>query len=213
MKLSTRCMVLLAVLLLPLASAFATTVTVTVGNNFYSPMTVNIQTGDVVHFVLQAGVHPTVAEDGVSFAPFTLLNGGPAKDITFNTAGAIPYYCTAHGAPGQPLGQGMNGLINVTQRTTTATLDAKAAGLDVSVYPNPSHGQVTVQLNQKIGAGSYQLRLSNIIGQEVRTIALKPELTAAGLPLDLSELRTGVYFYSLVVDGKIASTKRLVLQN
>ncbi|MGY3088133.1 plastocyanin [Hymenobacter sp. UYAg731] len=213
MKLSTRCMVLLAALLLPLASAFATTFTVTVGSNFYSPLTVNIQTGDVIHFVLQGGVHPTVAEDGASFAPFTLLTSSPTRDITFNTAGAIPYYCTAHGAPGQPLGQGMNGLINVTQRVTTATLDARAAGLELSVYPNPSHGQVTVQLNQKIGAGStYQLRLSNIIGQEVRTVALKPELTA-GMSIDLSELRTGVYFYSLVVDGKVASTKRLVLQN
>ncbi|MBH8570053.1 T9SS type A sorting domain-containing protein [Microvirga sp. STS02] len=213
MKLSTRCLVLLAALLLPLASAFATTVTVTIGSNFYSPLTVNIQTGDVVHFVLQSGQHPTVSEDNTSIPLFTLSSASPTRDITFNTAGAIPYYCLAHGAPGQPLGQGMNGLINVTQRTTTATLDAKAAGIDVNVYPNPSHGQVTVQLNQKIGAGAYQLRLSNIIGQEVRTIALKPELTTAGLPLDLSDLRTGVYFYSLVVDGKVASTKRLVLQN
>ena len=39
----------------------------------------------------------------------------------------------------------------------------------------------------------------------MRTVALRPELSAAGLPLDLSELRAGVYFYSLLVDGKVAS--------
>jgi hypothetical protein len=80
------------------------------------------------------------------------------------------------------------------------------------VYPNPSRGQVTVQLNQKAGQ-DYKLRLSNIIGQDIRTIALKPELTAAGLPVDLSDLRSGVYFYSLLVEGKVVATKRLVLQN
>ena len=80
------------------------------------------------------------------------------------------------------------------------------------MYPNPSRGQVTVQFNQKAGA-DYKLRLSNIIGQEIRTVALRPELTAAGLPLDLSDLHSGVYFYSLLVDGKVTSTKRLVLQN
>ena len=90
--------------------------------------------------------------------------------------------------------------------------DANLAAATLNVFPNPSQGRVTVKLEQKSGI-DYKLRLSNIIGQEVRTIALKPELTAAGLPLDLSDLRTGVYFYSLLVDGKVASTKRLVLQN
>jgi len=42
---------------------------------------------------------------------------------------------------------------------------------------------------------------------------LKPELTEAGLPVDLSSLPNGIYFYSLLVDGKVMTTKRLVLQN
>lgn len=82
----------------------------------------------------------------------------------------------------------------------------------LNVYPNPSRGQVTVQLNQKVGL-EYKFRLSNIIGQEIRSIALKPELTNTGLLVDLSSLRTGMYFYSLLVDGKVVTTKRLVLQN
>ena len=67
MKLFTRFSLLLTLLLvLPLAAAFATTFTVSVGNNFYSPATVNIQTGDIVRFVWQAGVHPTVADNGTA---------------------------------------------------------------------------------------------------------------------------------------------------
>ena len=212
MKLFTRCIFLLAVLLLPVISALATTVTVTIGNNFYSPLTVNIRTGDIVHFVWQAGVHPTVSENATpAWSPFTLSATIPTKDITFTTAGAYPYYCGIHGAPGQPLGQGMNGLINVTS-VVSATTDPSLAAATLNVYPNPSHGQVTVQVTQKAGA-AYQLRLSNIIGQSIRTVALKPELTNAGLPLDLSDLPTGIYFYSLLVDGKAVATKRLVLQN
>ena len=212
MKIFTRFSLLLTLLLIPLAAAFATTFTVSVGNNFYSPATVNIQTGDIVRFVWQAGVHPTVADNGTAWAPFTPSASRPTTDITFNTVGSVPYYCTAHGAPGLPLGQGMNGLIIVTQRVTTATLNANAAGIALSVYPNPSRGQVMLQLNQKPGT-DYKLRLSNVIGQEIRTIALKPELTPAGLPLDLSDLHAGMYFYSLLVDGKVVTTKRLVLQN
>ncbi|WP_426058661.1 T9SS type A sorting domain-containing protein [Hymenobacter sp. B1770] len=101
-----------------------------------------------------------------------------------------------------------------TQGTTptAATPDTRASLTVLNVYPNPSRGQITVQLNQK-ATGDYKLRLSNIIGQELRTIALKPELTSAGLPVDLSDFRAGMYFYSLLVDGKVVTTKRLVLQN
>ena len=126
----------------------------------------------------------------------------------FTTVGSYSYHCMAHGGPLS----GQYGILNVKPATPTATFDARAAGVELSVYPNPSHGQVTVKMEQKAGA-DYKLRLSNIIGQEIRTVALRPELTAAGLPLDLSDLRAGVYFYSLLVDGKVASTKRLVLQN
>jgi hypothetical protein len=93
-----------------------------------------------------------------------------------------------------------------------AAADSRASLSILNVYPNPSRGQITVQLSQRASA-DYKLRLSNIIGQELRTIALKPELTAAGLPIDLSDLRAGMYFYSLLVDGKVVTTKRLVLQN
>lgn len=211
MKHFTRFFTTVLLLVASLAPAFATTFTVTVGNNFYSPNNVPVLVGDVVRFVWQAGVHPTVSETGY-WQPFTPSASAPTREITFTTAGSFRYYCSAHGAPGLPLGQGQNGLITVSPATPTATLNTRAAGIEVSVFPNPSRGQITVQLTQKAGA-DYKLRLSNIIGQEVRTIALKPELTTAGLPIDLSDLRTGVYFYSLLVDGRVATTRRLVLQN
>lgn len=91
-------------------------------------------------------------------------------------------------------------------------LQGPGEGASLSLYPNPSHGFVTVQLRQRPGP-AYQLRLRNVIGQEVRSVALRPDLNAPGLALNLTDLPGGLYFYSLVVDGKVASTKRLVLQN
>ena len=220
MKLFTRCLLLLAVLASPLASTLAANITILVGDNYYRGPGVttgnsdirDISVGDVVTFSYPTGnsSHPTASVNG-AWATFPMNSSSRTFTLpAFNTVGSFPYYCTAHGAPGV----GQYGILNVRVVTATATLDIRAAGIEVSVFPNPSRGQITVQLNQKpIVNQDVKLRLSNIIGQEVRTVALKPELTTAGLPVDLSDLHAGVYFYSLLVDGKVMSTKRLVLQN
>lgn len=218
MKLFTRCLLLLTGLALPLASAFAANITILVGDNYYRGPGVTtgqsdirtINLGDVVTWSYAPGSarsHPTMSDNG-AWATFPMDAANTTFTRTFNTVGSFPYHCTAHGAPGIA----QYGVLTV-QGTGTATLDARAAGIELSVFPNPSRGQITVQLNQKASAGECKLRLSNIIGQEVRTIVLRPELTTAGLPVDLSDLHAGVYFYSLLVDGKAVSTKRLVLQN
>ncbi|MBO2010316.1 T9SS type A sorting domain-containing protein [Hymenobacter negativus] len=216
MKLFTRSFATLAMLAMSLATAFAANITINVGDNFYRGpgntsgvadiRTINV--GDVVTWHnVGFSSHPTMSDNG-AWSTFPMNPGSPDFTRTFSTVGSFPYHCTAHGGPGS----GQYGVLNVVATPTATLADANLAAATLNVFPNPSHGQVTVKLEQKGGA-DYKLRLSNIIGQEIRTIALKPELTAAGLPLDLSDLRTGVYFYSLLVDGKVASTKRLVLQN
>jgi plastocyanin len=218
MKLFTRSFATLAMLVMSLVTAFAANITIQVGDNFYrgpgnttgSADIRTITVGDVVTWTyVGQSSHPTMSDSSpAAWALFQMNASSTTFSRTFNTVGTFPYHCTAHGG----VGFGQYGVLTVQAASPTATLDSRTAGIEVSVYPNPSHGQVTVKLDQKPGQ-DYKLRLSNIIGQEIRTIALKPELTAAGLPLDLSDLRTGVYFYSLLVDGKVATTKRLVLQN
>jgi len=88
---------------------------------------------------------------------------------------------------------------------------ATAASPILSVYPNPSRGQVSLQLAAPSGQ-DYKFRLNNVLGREVRLLALRPELAAEGLPLDISNLPAGLYFYSLLVNDKVVSTNRLTLQ-
>lgn len=96
----------------------------------------------------------------------------------------------------------LTGLAYHTEQTTVPTL---------SVFPNPSRGQLTVQVTGQAGQ-DYKLRLANVLGREVRLLTFRPEQAAAGLAIDLTGLPTGLYFYSLLVNDKIVSTKRLTLQ-
>ena len=211
MKIFTRCFSLLAVWMLPSLLATAATITVQVGDNFYQgpagSSTITMATSDVLTFQYSGNSsHPTISDSSpVAWATFPLNSSATTKTFPANTftPGSYPFHCQVHGVS-------MSGMLIVTGNAT-ATANARSLAVP-NVYPNPSRGQITVQLNQKPGT-DYKLRLSNIIGQEIRTIALRPELTPAGLPLDLSDLHAGMYFYSLLVDGKVVSTKRLVLQN
>ncbi|WP_082116095.1 T9SS type A sorting domain-containing protein [Hymenobacter terrenus] len=224
MKHFTRCVLLLSMLALSLAPAVAANITILVGDNFYRGPGVTtgdsdirtITVGDVVTWSY-VGVrsHPTASDSSpAAWTTFPMNAANTSFTLTFNTVGVFPYHCIAHGSPGS----GQYGILTVQAAVPTATLNARTAGIDVSIFPNPSRGQVTLQLlqlNQKASANyaNYKLRLNNIIGQEVRTIALKPEVTSTGLPLDLSDLHAGIYFCNLLIDGKVVTTKRITLQN
>lgn len=81
----------------------------------------------------------------------------------------------------------------------------------LTIFPNPSRGQLTVQAVGLAGQG-YKFRLANVLGREVRLMAFRPEQASEALAVDLSGLPAGLYFYSLLVNDKIVSTKRLTLQ-
>jgi hypothetical protein len=81
----------------------------------------------------------------------------------------------------------------------------------LTVFPNPSRGLLTVQVAGLPGL-DYKLRLANVLGRELRLTALRPEQANEGMTIDLTGLPAGMYFYSLLVNDKTISTKRLILQ-
>lgn len=101
--------------------------------------------------------------------------------------------------------------VALTQTAPAAT--ARPVTPAFLISPNPSHGLVTVSVTQLTVGHDYKLRLSNIIGREVRTVALRPEASDRGMSLNLSDLPSGMYFYSLLQNDRVVSTKRLLLQN
>jgi plastocyanin len=112
-----------ACLLLGSTLAIAANHVVTVGGigNGFTPSNLTIQAGDTVTFRNQSGFHNVVADDD-SFrcsnncaSASNPSGGNPSSSewvqtITFDTAGDIGYYCSAHGGAG---GIGMSGTIKV----------------------------------------------------------------------------------------------------
>jgi len=75
-----------------------------------------------------------------------------------------------------------------------------------AVYPNPAANFVNVKLNN-VNKGQFQI--INVLGQVVKT----EEITQAtsNLSIDIADLESGVYFYSLIVKGQAVESKRLVI--
>jgi hypothetical protein len=63
----------------------------------------------------------------------------------------------------------------------------------ITVFPNPSRGQLTVQAAGLSGQG-YKFRLANVLGREVRLLSFRPEQASEALAVDLNGLPAGLYF-------------------
>nr|WP_294861020.1 zinc-dependent metalloprotease family protein [uncultured Fluviicola sp.] len=73
---------------------------------------------------------------------------------------------------------------------------------DVSVYPNPSNGKITVSFNKEVNLKSFVIR--DVTGRMVREE--KPQ-TTSGITFDISTEAQGVYFLNIEVGGATQSFK------
>jgi plastocyanin len=203
MKTPVRLLVLLSLLLLGY-SATAANITITVGDNFYSPQTVTIRPGDVVTWQYQSGstnTHPTASDNG-AWTTFTINSANLTKTMTFSTVGAFPYHCTFHGAAGV----GMYGVITVAAALPTTTAQDAAT---FQAYPNPASEAVTLKLDRTLAPTAVQL--INELGSVVRTLELSPTATGTELLVSVADLPTGLYVYRLLANGAVVATRRLTV--
>ncbi|MEO6131782.1 MAG: PKD domain-containing protein, partial [Saprospiraceae bacterium] len=87
-----------------------TTKNVSISSDFFSPQTVAITLGDLVHFTWQAGGHSTTSDatSGPDSWNSGVLGNGSTFDVSIHNPGTHHYYCQPHGGPG---GVGMSGQI------------------------------------------------------------------------------------------------------
>ena len=87
----------------------------------------------------------------------------------------------------------------------------KYNNLKVDIYPNPATDNVKIKydLGKSVSSDS-KVIIRNLVGAVVKTIPLKE--TQKELMVSISDLSSGIYFYSLSVDGVIHSTKKLIVK-
>ncbi|MFL5786687.1 MAG: tail fiber domain-containing protein [Flavisolibacter sp.] len=73
--------------------------------------------------------------------------------------------------------------------------------------PNPARSTTSIAYKLPANNGSAQLQLIDNLGRTVKTLQLN---SSGRIYLDVSALTSGTYSYSLIVDGKIIETKKLV---
>lgn len=80
--------------------------------------------------------------------------------------------------------------------------------IDIKVYPNPSNGIITVgyQLNNNAA-----FVVSDMIGKQVYVSKLQSGFNSK--VIDLNNLNEGIYFYSILVDGKVLKSDKIVIKN
>lgn len=198
MKIFTRLFLIITLLGVQLLG-FAATHTITVTSSAFSPNALIINQGDVVVFQWQSGSHH-VMSDNNSFADFMVNSSNPSKTLNLTNAGNFGYHSmTAHNVTG-----------NITVRMVSGMKDVKQVPT-LNAFPNPTRGETTITLNQAAGE-QYKIRISNAIGRIIKTVELKDRDFHNGVVIDMSDMPSGFYFYSLLANDKMIETKRLVVR-
>nr|MDQ3017309.1 plastocyanin/azurin family copper-binding protein [Bacteroidota bacterium] len=143
-----------------------TTHNVTVGNDFFSPQSVAIVLGDVVHFTWQGSGHSSTSDatSGPDAWNSGVIGSGSTFDVIIDNPGVHRYYCQPHGAPN---GVGMSGQIlancpggsTIPLQVNFNTTIANPAGYNILWDNQPVPGSPF----QYTGTGS-QTRTINIAG-------------------------------------------------
>lgn len=86
----------------------------------------------------------------------------------------------------------------------------EAEGLtNLDVYPNPSNGDVTFDLAFNPVVRNAAITVHNLLGEEVWSREVKGLNAKVQMPG--GHLNSGVYFYSISTNGRIATTEKLII--
>jgi hypothetical protein len=88
--------------------------------------------------------------------------------------------------------------------------DNQTEAISLHAYPNPATSKVFIHYNLKNQASKARILVSNLVGTTVKSIPVSSANNK--LEMDVSDLASGIYFYSLEVNGKNSLTKKLVVK-
>jgi trimeric autotransporter adhesin len=74
--------------------------------------------------------------------------------------------------------------------------------------PNPANGTTRISYSLPVGTAHAQLMITDAVGKTIKAISLNG---SGSTHVSTTSLSSGVYNYTLYVDGKQVDTKRLVI--
>jgi hypothetical protein len=77
-----------------------------------------------------------------------------------------------------------------------------------NAFPNPANDKLNIPYHLASGKSAI-LNISDMLGKTINTISLQAGIQLASV--DVSALHSGIYFYSIVSDGKVYETKKFVV--
>ena len=72
-----------------------------------------------------------------------------------------------------------------------------------SAYPNPFADKLTIETTQ-----GDMISIYNMLGEKMKSVSLKSGQTK--VQVDGTELNSGIYFYSIIKEGVIVETRKVV---
>jgi subtilisin family serine protease len=117
---------------------------------------------------------------------------------------------TGNALPNNLWGHGKANAYSMVQGCLIGMEEANAFSANISIYPNPFTEYTTVEYD--LTSAKYntaELKIYDMLGNEIKSIPLSAKRNS--MFVSRSDLRSGVYFYSLMIDGKAAKTNKLVI--
>jgi hypothetical protein len=96
-----------------------------------------------------------------------------------------------------------------TYNSNVSISDSKIAASNIAAYPNPATDRVTIKYSLNHNAPA-KLVVKNLMGTTLYTTPLYANNDK--VTLDVSQYASGIYFYSLVIDEHVVSTKKLLVR-
>lgn len=99
--------------------------------------------------------------------------------------------------------------LELSNNVATNIPNTSTVGTSIAnIYPNPSTGNIIIQMNQSNKAINSQLKLYNVMGVEI----MARNIDNATTSIPTNQFLPGIYYYKLLDDNKNAQSGKLVFQ-
>ncbi|MFK5857413.1 MAG: T9SS type A sorting domain-containing protein [Bacteroidota bacterium] len=77
-------------------------------------------------------------------------------------------------------------------------------------YPNPATTYFSIDYKLPVDVVNASVKVVNLLGSTVKDQEIN--IHNSSLKMDMSDMKSGIYFYSLIVNGEIYSTEKLIIR-